>query len=387
MNLFIKKYWHYLLALLFALAVLFGLVQRQSDPYLTSGTKTYRFQKTPASDKTLNQYYQETQVLGKNLSAPHRISFVAVGDIMLSRNVAQKIKEAGDPAAPFRNMSAILQSADFSFGNLETPIVNGSGIIGGHAMVFAAPSSSLAGLIENKFKILNLANNHALDQNLAGINSTLALLDEKQLQHIGVGRDQTAAWQPAKIEQDGITSCFLGTSYASYNDNGKTKNEFVARMEDTDKLKAQILGLKPECDFVVVSMHAGTEYTTAPNQAQTNFAHTAIEAGADMVIGAHPHWVQTIEKYQGRYIFYSLGNFVFDQMWSPETREGLALKISLSRPATEEISLQGQKTPVHLDSVELLPVVIDDYSTPRPASETESKKILKKIGQESTLLY
>lgn len=383
----IKKYWQYLFALLFALAVLFGMAQRQSDPYLMSSAKTYRFQKTPANNKTLDQYYQETQVLGKNLSAPQRVSFIAVGDIMLSRNVAQKIKDAGDPSAPFRNMSAILQSADFSFGNLETPIVNGKGIIGGHAMIFAAPSSSLAGLVENRFKILSLANNHALDQNLAGLESTLALLDQKELQHIGAGRDQTAAWQPAKIVQDGITSCFLGTSYASYNDNGKTKNEFVARMEDTEKLETQILSLKSDCDFVIVSMHAGTEYTTQPNQSQIDFAHTAIEAGADMVIGGHPHWIQTIEKYQGKYIFYSLGNFIFDQMWSQETREGLAIKISLSRPATGEISLQGQKTPVRLDSVELLPIIIDDYSTPRPASETESKKILKKIGQTGNLLY
>ena len=168
-------------------------------------------------------------------------------------------------------------------------------------------------------------------------------------------------------------------------------------------------------------MHAGTEYTRKPNQQQIEFAHAAIAAGADMVIGAHPHWIQTVEKYQGspanplckkssfdnpiinkdgekyqsldlgegcagKYIFYSLGNFIFDQMWSQETREGLALKISLSKPAGADFGLQGQKTATSLDSVELLPVIIEDYSSPRPADETESKNILKKIGLENNFL-
>ena len=78
-------------------------------------------------------------------------------------------------------------------------------------------------------------------------------------------------------------------------------------------------------------MHAGTEYTRTPMPQQITFAHAAIDDGADIVIGAHPHWVQTIEKYKGKYIFYSLGNFIFDQAWSQETMEGLTLKITVSK--------------------------------------------------------
>jgi len=372
--------------LLFILAGLFGFIQRQSDPYLGFSAKTYRFQKIPASNKSLDQYYQEAQVLGKNPAAPSRTSFIAVGDIMLSRNVAQKIKDTGNPAAPFIHISNLLQDADFSFGNLESPLVSGNGIVGGHSMVFAAASSSLQGLVENKFKVLNLANNHALDQGQKGLESTLNFLDQAKIQHIGTGQSQSSAWRAAKIEQNGIMLCFLGASYASVNDSGKTKNDFVARMEDVEMLKTELTGLKSGCDFIIVSMHAGVEYVLKPNQEQTDFAHTAIEAGADMVIGAHPHWVQTVEKYQGKYIFYSLGNFIFDQMWSQETREGLALKISLSKPGANNFGLQGQKTAARLDSVVLLPVIIEDYSSPRPADETESKKILKRLGLESNIL-
>jgi hypothetical protein len=149
-------------------------------------------------------------------------------------------------------------------------------------------------------------------------------------------------------------------------------------------------------------MHAGTEYTRAPNAAQIAFAHAAIDDGADMVIGSHPHWVQTVEKYKNKYIFYSLGNFIFDQAWSQDTMEGLTLKITLSKIGATPVSpsfskegaggsslsaddLQGSRIPAELQSIELIPVIITN-SQPRPATADETKKILEKIGQNETLL-
>ena len=133
-------------------------------------------------------------------------------------------------------------------------------------------------------------------------------------------------------------------------------------------------------------MHAGTEYTRHPNQQQIDFAHTAIDAGADVVIGHHPHWIQDIEVYsplelfpplegEGKggakeprkgLIFYSLGNFVFDQMWSQETREGLMVKLEFSGP--------------ELKSYELIPIIIDNYCCPRLANEAEKNKILDTLN-------
>ncbi len=195
----------------------------------------------------------------------------------------------------------------------------------------------------------------------------------------------------------------MGASYASVNDGGKTTNNYVARIEDLDNLKSAILNLKSKSDFVVVTMHAGTEYTRTPNDAQIKFAHAAIDDGADMVIGSHPHWVQAVEKYEGKYIFYSLGNFIFDQMWSQDTKEGLALKITVSKnggcppsPPLGEMSagggqrgctddLQGSRIPAKLDSIKLIPVIIQN-SQPRPATADESKKILDKIGQTQNII-
>jgi len=123
---------------------------------------------------------------------------------------------------------------------------------------------------------------------------------------------------------------------------------------------------KGKADLVIVSMHSGIEYTGKPNDSQIDFAHGAIDAGADLVIGHHPHVVQMAEKYKGKYIFYSLGNFIFDQMWSQETREGLMIKIYFSKTGVSKIS------PV--------PIIIENYSQPRIANSAEAEKILKRLS-------
>ncbi len=370
----------------------------------SSTTKVTHFN-TQSAD-TLEGYYQKSQELSKSAGQQtSAVSFLAVGDIMLSRNVAAKINAAKDANLPFSKMTDVLKSSDFNFGNLESPLVNdGNAIIGGHAMVFASPSSSAQSLINNNFKILNLANNHAFDQGLLGLNSTTNFLNALNIKHVGTGNNLTEAWAPAVVQANGISICFIGASFSSINDGGKQKNNYVARIEDLDNLKSSINTAKTQCNFTVVTMHAGTEYTRTPNTAQTTFAHAAIDDGADMIIGAHPHWAQTIEKYKEKYIFYSLGNFIFDQEWSQETKEGLTLKITVSKtgatqtttaadingprgaPAATLDDLQGGKQPATLVSVELLPVILENYSTPRPATEEETKKILQKIGETENLL-
>lgn len=385
----------FLIGLLFALAIALGLLGSRRDPYANEGLSV----KSAASQKELWAYYRQGQQLAQNTQPQTRnlsAAFLAAGDIMLSRNVAGAIKKGGgDPNLPFSRMAEVLGQTDFNFANLESPLSGSSQFSLSGSLVFNAPPAYVKALAQYNFKILNLANNHVFDQGLKGLNFTGSFLDSLDIKHMGAGDNLTKAWQPVEIDSGGIKICFIGASYASVNDGGKTKNDYVARIEDIDNLNAAVNNARRMCDFVVVTMHAGTEYTRNPNAAQTTFARAAIDAGADMVIGAHPHWIQTIEKYRGKYIFYSLGNFIFDQMWSQDTREGLVLKISLSKnvnanPLTPNAAtlndLQGPKTPVHLDQVELLPIIIDNYSTPRPASAEETKTILQKIGQTETIL-
>lgn len=257
---------------------------------------------------------------------PEIASVLLVGDVMLSRNVAARLREKGDPLLPFRGASALLSSADFNFGNLEAPFWT-EPAIGGSSLIFAAPAEAVEGLRHYHFRVVSLANNHALDQDEEGLDYTLALLADNGIQAAGAGRNLDEAWQARTVTVRGMRIAFLAVSYASVNDGGKKRNALVARMEDLGRLRSRLRALKREGAFVVVSMHAGVEYTAAPDPAQVAFARAAIDAGADVVAGSHPHWVQPVERYHGGLIFYSLGNFIFDLDSSPETQRGLAARL------------------------------------------------------------
>jgi poly-gamma-glutamate capsule biosynthesis protein CapA/YwtB (metallophosphatase superfamily) len=172
------------------------------------------------------------------------------------------------------------------------------------------------------------------------------------------------------------------------NDGGVTRNDYVARIEDHDRLKAAIEKIRGQVDFILVTMHAGIEYTRKPEQHQIDFAHAAIDDGADIVIGAHPHWIQINELYKGKYIFYSLGNFIFDQEWSRDTKEGLALRITLAKKALPLPipGLQNLIGDTGVKQIELMPVILEKYSTPRRASEEETKQIFAKIGATDAIM-
>jgi poly-gamma-glutamate synthesis protein (capsule biosynthesis protein) len=380
-------------ALIILLAVAIAIHSR-FPAFLGSRTSITKF--TDDSDGSLDSYYERGQDLSpRGQVATTSATFLAVGDIMLSRDVAGAIIKAKNIDYPFLNFSDTLKSTDFNFANLESPVAPKKPIVGGSTLIFGAASSSLQALKDYNFQIVNLANNHAFDQGLAGVDVTRSTLDGLGIAHEGTGDNLDEAWTPAVVTDNDIKICFIGASFSSLNDGGKAKNDFVARIEDTDRLQSAIRNSQSICDFIVVTMHAGTEYTRAPNNAQVAFAHAAIDDGADIVIGAHPHWVQTIEKYQGKYIFYSLGNFVFDQNFSQDTKQGLVLKIQISKnqtlnqtaPGAASLDdLQGSRIKATLDSIELLPIAIIN-SQPELATADEGKSILNQIKLSTFVLY
>lgn len=389
-----KLHWKIVILSIIALAAIAIFVQIKYKPF-TSHTTITHF--SASSDDSLADYYQTAQQMASQnaQTSTTTATFLAVGDINLSRSVASEIIKQNNVDYPFLGMADVLKSTDFNFANLESPIAPaGKQVIGGNSLIFGAPAANAQALKDYNFQIVNSANNHAFDQGLAGIDITSSTLDGLGIKHEGTGDNLDQAWKPAAVEVNGIKICFVGASFSSLNDGGKVTNTYVARIEDTARLKSAIDTAKAECDFVVATMHAGIEYTKVPNSAQTTFAHNAIDDGADMVIGAHPHWVQPIEKYKNKYIFYSLGNFIFDQSWSQDTSEGLTLKITISKnqqlnPTTPGAAslddLQGNRQDAQLESVELLPVIIKN-SVPFLATELETKNILTKIGQTESIL-
>ncbi|MBK7996906.1 MAG: CapA family protein [Blastocatellia bacterium] len=317
-----------------------------------------------------------------------KVTFLAVGDMMMSRGVNSVIARTNDTLRPFSGLAELLDSTDFNFGNLESPISGSDKPGPPHSLVFNTPIRNVEGLKRYKFKVLNLANNHALDQRAAGLENTRKVLAENEITYLGVGADLSEAWKPKIITVNGLRLGFLGASYASVNDGGVARNNLVARIEDTEYLKNSLESLKKDADFIVVTMHAGVEYVRQPHQPQIDFAHAAIDYGADLVIGAHPHWIQIIEKYKDKYIFYSLGNFIFDQEWSQDTKEGLVLKVSLEGQIAinPPLNTSNFREKAKLKEIELIPVIIENYSTPRLAKEEEKTKILAKISLTDTIL-
>ncbi len=306
---------------------------------------------------------------------PGLVTMVAVGDIMLSRNVAAKMRAAGDPLLPFRNVSALLSASDFNFGNLESPFsppedagadALWDGIIGGTSLVFAAPHQSVQALSRYNFRVLALANNHAMDQGKAGLAHTIEHLHVNGIEPVGAGSNLEEAWRAGIVHVKNRRIGFLAASYASLNYGTDERNDYVARIQDRDRLAARIHALASQADFIVVCMHAGDEYAGKPSPAQVEFAHAAIDAGAAVVIGSHPHWIQPLEWYKGGLILYSLGNFVFDLDSTPATREGLAVKLRIG--------------PNGLAGAELYPVEIENSCCPRPATPAEIPGALRRLG-------
>lgn len=357
------------------------------------------------SSGSLEEYYQWTlDQQGSLENIDTEVTFNAVGDIMLSREVANKMHaNQQDAYWPFRSLENELRwDVDFNFGNLESPFSGSDQYLFESGFIFNAPTWALPGLAQYNFKVLNLANNHILNQGKAGLSYTKTALQEVGIVAVGAGENQTEAWMGQVFSIKGVRVGFIGATYGAIDSDGTLDSQNTANIKDTEALAASIQSLKQRSDFIVVTMHAGTEYIREPNYQQTNFARAAIDNGADLVIGSHPHWIQTIEEYKGKQIFYSLGNFVFDQMWSQDTREGLMLKIKLTKPGlchpglhpnsptplsrTEQINLvcttelQGTPKPATLKQIELIPVIIENYGQPRLANELEKQKILNKIG-------
>jgi len=314
-------------------------------------------------EKNFLEFLSEKKTLP---SRKERVSLIAVGDVSFSRAGERIIKKEKDINYPFLKIKDYLKSGDIVFANLETPITSGPEIPN-FAMIFRSNPGTEKALKQAGFSLLSLANNHTLNFAEKGLKDTLAYLESVGIQYVGAGENRQKAYQPVYIEKKGIKFAFL-----AYSDGGLVPDTYeagenhagIAFINQEEMMKA-VRKARAKADFVIVSLHAGTEYTDTPNDLQVNFAHAAVDAGADLIIGHHPHVVQPLEQYRGKYIFYSLGNFVFDQPQKRETREGLAIKVYFSKEKIEKISL--------------LPVVMENLAQPRMASEDEADKILARL--------
>jgi len=243
------------------------------------------------------------------------------GDVMLSRYVGTRARRLADPAAPLRDLASLLSSADIAFVNLEAPFSDhGRPVEKG--MVFKAEPEMIEALRVAGIDVVSTANNHARDCGSYGVDFTLDWLAKNGIAAVGTGHTAEEAHHGAVIERNGHRFGFLAYTYDQSNGNHADQDDRIAMLQP-ERMSADVANLRTRADAVIVSMHAGVEYQKQPNAEQRRFAHAAIDAGASVVVGAHPHVTQPVESYREGAIFYSLGNLVFDQFQRQETQHGL----------------------------------------------------------------
>lgn len=277
-------------------------------------------------------------ILGMLLEGHGRseVTILFTGDILLSRGVEAKLIEYGYEY-PYANVKQLLKEADITFGNLECPITDEDiPAFKDENLLFKGDYQNAGALKNAGYDILNLANNHVMDYGMQGLEDTVKVLDSQGMHSLGTG---SRVQKPVIIETRGIRIGFLGycgvpssmdqnagTDYGVWNINEKSIKEGIKR-------------IRSMCDLLVVSMHWGNEYDFYPNKIQKKYAHLAVDCGADLVVGHHPHVLQGMEIYNGKYILYSLGNFVFDRQIQNGTDEAAVLAVTIDSTGIKYVKI------------------------------------------------
>lgn len=276
-----------------------------------------------------NKKSLESKDLGK-------LSMVFVGDIMLSRSVGDKMAILKDYTFPFLKISDYINSFDLAFANLENPVsLRGTKV--GSIYSFRADPRVIEGLRFAGFDVLSIANNHIWDYGIDAFLDTMTLVKAGGMDYVGGGYNFNDAHKPLVREINGVKISFL--AYTNLLPPSTTATEFSEGVSflEMNQVLLDITEAKKVSDIAVVSFHWGEEYQKNHNLNQEFIANKSIKAGADLIIGHHPHVPQEVESQSTAWIAYSLGNFIFDQSWSEETKKGLALEVSVEDKKIKDV--------------------------------------------------
>lgn len=304
---------------------------------------------TPLPALSLAGIFQPGDLSALKLDPSRVRTLIATGDVIPARYVDITIRDQGDDFLyPVAATKDITSAADLTVINLEAPLIDDcpyhdSGLI------FCGRPGFVKALQAAGVDVVTLENNHIANHGPEAVQETVQHLEAAGLHW--ADRDT-----PAIMDVRGVKFGFL-----AYNG--------VEQLLDRDQMVAQIKALRPKVDVLAVSVHWGQEYVRIPsavppvaNDNPVEIAHLAVDAGADLLIGNHPHWVQAVEIYKGKFIAYAHGNFIFDQMWSYETRVGV-----LGKYTFYDDKLVG---------VEFIPTIIENYAQPRLLEGEERQSAL-----------
>jgi len=222
-----------------------------------------------------------------------------------------------------------LSGADLTLANFENPVIRDS-VYHPDATTFTGDLRLMPELDQAGIDGVTLGNNHILDAGTTGLDETMRHLDEAGIAHAGAGMDLAEARKPMIFNLGGTKIGVLSyLRVPSYEWAWATQTAPGTAPLVQNVMEEDIKRLRPKVDLILVMPHWGKEYIATPEPKQVDFAHAAIDAGADLFIGGHAHWPKGIEMYEGKPIFYGIGNFLLDQSWSEETSTGIFAEITL----------------------------------------------------------
>jgi poly-gamma-glutamate synthesis protein (capsule biosynthesis protein) len=299
---------------------------------------------------------------------PSTVTISFVGDVMMAGNVERLVAQHGYDY-PFRHVRELLLKSDLSVANLETSVTEG-GEPQDKQYVYRTKPKALESMRDHGIRLVTLANNHSMDYGVEGFLDTLDHLKQTGILYVGGGRNEAEAYRPAVVELNGVRTAFLGFSmvvpHASWKAEGDRSG--VAQTYDYRQPTEAIRKARQEADLVVVLVHWGEERKEEPNARQKEMARRYIDAGADLVVGSHPHVLQGAENYKGKWIFYSLGNFIFTTNDNPLTWDSVILNASCTKEGACDLSV----VPVR-----------NAWALPTPLEGEEAARVLGRLSDLS----
>jgi hypothetical protein len=274
------------------------------------------------------------------------IELTFAGDIMLSRGLDKYLNEKGYDY-PYENVKDIFLSDDLTIVNLECPITSyGRGANKAKRFVFKANSENAFAMKRAGIDLCDLANNHTMDYRSEGLGDTMDVLTKAGIAYVGAGENASSNMSYI-FEKNGYKVGILAYSLFPpegmvYNENNPNIN-YLSEFEDLKSERVKTDLKKLNADFKIVYFHWGVEYEPFARDMQKKLARDTIDGGADFVVGTHPHVIQGSEVYNGKYIYYSIGNCVFDKQIQKGTDEGMLLRVNIGKNKSVNIKEQRFK--------------------------------------------
>lgn len=279
-------------------------------------------------------YVEESSTSSIDPTTDGKFKILFTGDNMLGRSIGERISKGENP---YVHVMDFLKSYELVYINFETSMgdSNEGSPQKGKAYTFRTPLRSMQVLKEANISILGLANNHIRDYGANVITSMMSRLDANGFTYFGVGKNTEDAFKVKYLEYEGTKIALFGVNSIEGVYNNVGKSTAGAAYFDEGRIKTAIKDARTKADIVIVFPHWGTERVKKSNENQEKWGKIFVDSGADLVIGMHPHVIQNVGVYKGKYIYYSLGNYVFEV--DPVVDTGLNVELSIEDKKMKQI--------------------------------------------------